>query len=384
MTPPRAATLLRQALNFGSILHSHGIHFFALAGPDLLLGIDADPAQRSIVGLLHHAPEVARDALKLRSIGQKITEVIGGRGTHPVAAVAGGMAAPLDEERYQSLRKLAEDALPLAGQLVEVARTALFERVELVTSLPMPTHYLGTVQDGALDLYHGALRLRGPDGSDTEFSEDDWAAHLREETVPSSYAKLVTCATASGDRVPYRVGALARLNCADRVDTVLAQEELERFREVDGHPCHQTVMYHYARLVEMLHAAEKLAEIVADDEIRSDEVQAGPKGTPRNATAHVEAPRGVLIHDYEVDDDGIVTRANLIVATQQNIGAINDTIGQSAGRYLDGPDDTLLNGIEFGIRCYDPCLSCATHRLGEMKLDVVVRQRGETVRRVRR
>lgn len=371
-------------MNFGSILHSHAIHFFALAGPDLLLGVDADPRTRSIVGLLHHAPQVARDALKLRSIGQKITEVIGGRGTHPVSAVAGGVAAPLGADRVVVLRSLAEEALPLAGQLVEVARAALFERSELVTSLPLPTHYLGTVTDGTLDLYQGTLRLRSPTGEDTEFEEDEWAAHLQEETVPTSYAKLVTCDTASGERVPYRVGPLARLNCADRIDTVLAQEELERFREVDGHPCHQTVMYHYARLVELLHAAEKLAEIAGDDEIASERVQAGPKGSPRNATAHVEAPRGVLIHDYEVDGEGLVTRANLLVATQQNIRSVNDTIGQSAGRYLDAPDDVLLNGIEFGIRCYDPCLSCATHRLGEMKLDVVVRRGGRVVRRARR
>jgi F420-non-reducing hydrogenase large subunit len=355
-----------------------------LAGPDLLLGLDADPADRNIVALLRAAPDVARNALRLRTIGQQVTELVGGRGTHPVASVGGGLAAPLDAGRLETLRKLAAEALPLGGQLVEVARDALLAREDLIRSLPIESHYLGTVSGDCLDLYQGNLRLRAPDGADTEFSEDDWASHIHEETVPTSYAKHVLCKTSNGTEVPFRVGALARLNCADRIDTPLAQAELERFREIGGSPCHETVMYHYARLVELLYSAEKLVEIVADDEIMSDNVRTEAGGAPRNATAHVEAPRGVLIHDYEVDGEGIVTKVNLIVATQQNMALINETIAMSAGQFLDQPDDLLLNGIEFGIRCYDPCLSCATHRLGEMKMEVVVRQRGEVVRTVRR
>lgn len=371
-------------MNYGSILHSHGVHFFALAGPDLLLGLEADPEQRNIVALLQTAPDVARNALRLRSIGQKITELIGGRGTHPVSSVAGGVAAPLDASRAASLRALVDEALPLAGQLVEVARSALVEKTDLVTSLPLERADLGTVVGGNLDLYDGTLRLRAPDGSDTEFSEDNWKTHLREETVATSYAKLVTCMNSAGEYIPYRVGALARLNSCDGIDTPLAQEELGRFREIGGNPCQHTVMFHYARLVELLFAVEKLAEIAADEEILSDQVRTEGTAQPKSATAHVEAPRGVLIHDYEVDTNGIVTRANLIVATQQNMASINDTIALSASQYLDQADDLLLNGIEFGIRCYDPCLSCATHRLGEMKLDVEIRQSGETIRRVRR
>jgi len=366
------------------MLHSHGVHFFALAGPDLLLGPDAKPAERNIVVLLKAAPEVARNALRLRSIGQKITEAIGGRGTHPVSSVAGGLAAPLTTERHAEFVKLAEEALPLATQLVEVARKALVGREDLLLSLPLPTAYLGTVIGGALDFYEGTLRLKTTDGADLEFAEDDWRKHLHEEAVATSYAKHVRCTNGRGEPISYRVGALARLNCCDRIDSPLAQQELERFRELGGSPCHQTVMYHYARLVELLHSAEKLVELARDNEIRSDVVRTAPQGSPKGATAHVEAPRGVLIHDYEVDGNGIVTRANLIVATQQNLDAINDTIRLSAGRYLDQPEDMLLNGIEFGIRCYDPCLSCATHRLGEMRLEVVVRQNGQVVRTVRR
>ncbi len=360
------------------------MHFFALAAPDLMLGADAGPAERNIVALLRAFPEVARKALGLRSLGQRVTEAIGGRGTHPVSAVAGGLSSPLSKARLESLTALAEQALPLALSLFETARDAVLARQDLLFSLPLETHYLGTVKDGALDLYDGQLRLRAPDGSTIDFPEDDWMKYLQEETTSSSYAKPVSFRAEDGKLLPFRVGALARLNCADHIDTPLANAELQRFRELGGFPCHQTVMYHYARLIELLHATEKLAQIAKDPEIGSDQVRSLDRKPPRRASAHVEAPRGVLIHDYDVDASGIVTSANLIVATQQNIGSINRTILQSAERYLADSDEALLNGIEFGIRCYDPCLSCATHRLGEMKLEVVVRRHGVLVREARR
>jgi len=375
--------LLRQALNFGSFLHSHGIHFFALAGPDLLLGLDSDPAQRNIIGLLQAAPDVAKKALRLRTIGQRVTEIIGGRGTHPVSCVAGGIAGPLTKERHETLKKLVDEAVPLGVELYKIAKEAVLKQMDLVQSLPLEYNYMGTVNDGALDLYHGDLRLQLADGRAFDFSEDDWASQMFERAVSTSYAKHVYC-RASGDPVLYRVGPLARLNVCDRIETPAANAELEEFRKLGGSPCHQTVMYHFARLIEILYAAEKLAQIIKDDEILSPNVRTMPSGALKSAAAHVEAPRGVLIHDYEVDGDGIVTRANLIVATQQNIASINEVVALSAQRYLDQSDELLLNGIEFGIRCYDPCLSCATHRLGEMKLDVVVRRNGEVVRRARR
>lgn len=295
--------------------------------------------------------------------------------------MAGGLAAPLSPGRRSALEALAERAVPLALGVFQVARDAMLEKKDLLLSLPLETHYLGTVKNGNLDLYDGDLRLRAPDGSTIDFPEDDWARFLEEETTLASYAKPAYFRAPDGSRLSYRVGALARLNCADRIDTPRAQEELERFREIGGFPCHQTVMYHYARLIELLHATEKLAELAKNPEIRSDDVRALPSATPRRASAHVEAPRGVLIHDYDVDAAGIVTRANLIVATQHNILAVNRTIALSAERYLQGDDETLLNGIEFGIRCYDPCLSCATHRLGDMKLEVTIHRDGDVVRR---
>jgi len=381
---PRAAELLRLCLNMGSFIHSHGVHFFALAAPDLLLGIDSDPAKRNIVGLVEAAPEVATKALRLRTIGQRVVEIIGGRGTHPVSFVPGGVAAPLRAEHRETLKRLAAEGVELGLSLFETAKDALLTQIDLVFSLPLETHYLATVNDGAMDFYQGALRLKAPDGTTLDFEEDAWRDHMHEESSPTSYAKDVLCRTASGEDVSYRVGPLARINCAERIDTPRAQVELGELRELGGDPCHHTLMYHYARLVELLHALEKLCQLVDDDEMYSDQVRA-KVGSPRSATAHVEAPRGVLIHDYEVDGDGIVTGANLMVATQQNIAAINQTVGMSAAQYLDRPDDFLLNAIEVGIRCYDPCLSCATHRVGEMKLEVLIRDAdGRVVRQARR
>ncbi len=379
---PRTAELLRQTLNLGAMVHSHAVHFFALAGPDLIFGLASDPAQRNIIGMAKKHPELSKKALRLRTIGQKIVELVGGRGTHPVTSVAGGMAAPLSKEKAEKLKKFVGEGAALSKNLYQVARKLLDANKELVESLPLETHYLGTVNQGNLDFYNGDLRLFKPDGTHFDFSEDDWAGYLQEKAIKNSYGKYVYFKN-DGEEIPYRVGPLARLNCADKIDTPSANAELEKFREQGGHPCHHTVMFHHARMIEILYAMEKLEEIVADDALYSEDVRAR-LGAPRNATAHVEAPRGVLIHDYQVDANAVVKQANLLIATQQNLPAINETIGMSAEKYMDQSDEAFLNAVEFGIRCYDPCLSCATHRIGDMKLDVAVRREGKMLRRVRR
>jgi F420-non-reducing hydrogenase large subunit len=381
-TIPRSAEILRKILNLGALISSHAVHFFALAGPDLLMGLDADPAERNIIGMVKRHPAMSKSALRLRTIGQSIVELVGGRGTHPVASVPGGMAAPLGKEKVQKLKELVEEGLSLGQKLYTASASILASKKDLLHSLPLETNYMGSVVGGTLDFYEGDLRLKKADGTVTDFPEDEWASRISEKAVDHSYGKYVFFDDA-GDSISYRVGPLARLNCAERIDTSLANAELEKFRTEFGPICHQTTAYHSARMIELLHALEKLHELVADQEIHSDNVKA-KLGSPRNATAHVEAPRGVLIHDYQVDGNGIVTRANLLVATQQNLAAIESTIRLSAERYIDQPDALLLNGIEFGIRCYDPCLSCATHRMGEMKLEVVIRRQGTIIRSARR
>lgn len=389
VTPPPAAIMLRYVINLAGYIHSHGIHIFALAAPDLLLDANTPPAQRNIVGLITtpQTAAIAKMALELRRISTDIGEEVGGRGIHPVTAVAGGMAQPLAEESRERLHGRALRALGLAKELFTGVVTALESKEELLNTLPLPTHYLGMVNHGLLDHYDGVLRLISPQTnvSPFDFPGDQWNHYLKEQVVPGSYAKSVSFQPENGPLESYRVGPLARLNGCDGIDTPLANEALRRFREKFGRPCHQTPLYHYARLIELLYAAEKLVELLGDRAICSAQVRAVPETITGAGVGVLEAPRGVLIHDYRTDAEGLLTAVNLMVATQQNIVAIGQTAGMAAQRLLDEPDDEILmNGIEMGIRCYDPCLSCATHRIGEMKMEVVVRHHNQVIRTARR
>lgn len=382
--PPAAAGLMRNILNLGGIVHSHAIHLFMLAGPDLLLGLDAEANQRSVTGLAQRYPDLTRKSLRVRTLGQLICETIAGRGTHPVSMVPGGVAQPLDSDKRKRVRKYATEAFELGKELFTEVHDELYKRDIQSQSLPLETAYLGTVNNACLDMYEGNLRLRSPDGTVADFDPDTWKEHIVESAVDGSYGKIASLKNShSLCSDMYRVGPLARLNCIEHIDTPLAQKAFEEFRHKGGFPCHYTVMYHEARMVELLYSLEKLMQLAHDPLLESDEVRT-PCSSPRNASAHVEAPRGVLIHEYEVDANAIVTKANLLVATQHNIPAINHTVKLSAQQYIDQPDELLLNAIEFGIRCYDPCLSCATHRIGDMPLDVVIKNENTVIRRVRR
>jgi F420-non-reducing hydrogenase large subunit len=383
--PPRSAVLLRELLNAGSMIHSHAIHFFALAGPDLFLGLGEPRARRNLVTLLDAAPDLARKALRLRSIGQRIAEIVGGRGTHPVTAVAGGMAAGLSADARQTLKDLTAESLELAKVAVEEGKRALNKSDTIFKMLPpLPVSDMGTVKNGVLDLYDGSLRVKSPEGGlEREFEADAYASHMVEQALPYSYGKQVLL-KASPQPLVYRVGPLARINCADSIDTPLANAELEAFRKTWGRPCHQVVLGHYARLIELLHCAEKAAMLASDDAVGSSELQTKPSTTPRSAVAHIEAPRGVLIHDYRVDSNGIIESANFLVATQHNVASINTSIKAAADGFVGQSDDALLDGVEFAIRCYDPCLSCSTHKIGQMPLDLTISRVGQVIRSVKR
>jgi F420-non-reducing hydrogenase large subunit len=382
--PPKAALLLRQILNCGSMIHSHAIHFFALAGPDLFLG-SSPVAKRNLMGLLEVAPELAKKALRLRSIGQMMVEIVGGRGTHPVTAVAGGMSYALTTENRATLKGLVSEALELAKLVLDAGKKALLADATLLKRLPLSTNDMGTVQGKVLDLYDGTLRVRRPDGSTLlEFGAADYAKHMVEEALPHSYGKQVMLKGADGKTQSYRVGPLARLNCAETTGTPLADAALAEFKATCGDPSAETVAAHWARLVELLHCVEKAGALLADDAVVSPEVRTAPGALNRHAVAHVEAPRGVLIHDYEVDANAVVQSANFVVATQHNIASINTSLKDAAGLMLDKSDTELLDGVEFAIRCYDPCLSCSTHRVGQMPLEVTVGQGDRTIRTARR
>lgn len=380
---PPAARLLRELLNAGSILHSHAIHFFALAGPDLFLGLDAPAEKRNLLALLSVAPELGKQALRVRSIGQRISEEVGGRGVHPVTCVAGGMASGLTEESRKLLLSMAEEAVTLSQAIVAAGLEALTNHETLLRSFNQPVHDMATVRDGVLDCYDGVIRIRDPQGKTVrDIQASEYRDVMVEEALPYSYAKQVLMRSSGTSTVPYRVGPLARLNCVDSIDTPLAAAALKVFRERWGTPCHFTGAQHHARLVEILHHAEKAVQILKNDAIMSADLRNMSRGTPRRGIAHVEAPRGILIHDFDVDSNANVKAANLLVATQHNIAVINETVKLAADKFLTASDSMLTNGVEFAIRCWDPCLSCSTHAVGQMPLEVIISHHGTPLRRI--
>ena len=389
VSAPPAALLLRELMYLGHIIHSHSLSIFVLQGPDLVLGLDADPGVRNIVGIVQANPELARIALRLRTIGQKINEMVGGRGTHPVTSVAGGIAFTLDQDKKKAIQEWIDEARGLLPAVVPAVKGLLLKALEqhpaMASDWVVPSWGLGTVMDDRVSLIQGKLRLIDETGATRlEFATEEYDKYLLESVVDWSYMKKVHI-NLDGGLHEYRVGPMARMNAMRRFGTELADAEYAEFARLGGWPCHTTVFQTYAKLVETIWAIERAGEIINDKAIWGEtRVPVSFKGG--RGVGHVEAPRGTLIHDYQIDERGIVRAANLIVATQQNYAIINRSIEQSAQSHvIDRPDDrALLNAVEFSIRCYDPCLSCATHAIGRMPMEIAISRGGDRVKTVRR
>ncbi len=386
--PPLAAKLLREFMYMGHYIHSHSLSLFVLAGPDLVFGLDGDMATQNIVGMVDADPELTKKGLRLRSLGQKINETIGGRGIHPVTAVAGGISFKLSDGQFKRLQELTAESVQVVSELAGKTKKLIFDLLDknpiLLEKLNSESWYLGTVNGGKLNVYDGDLRAMDVSGGlKPEFPSTDYKTMMSERAVQNSYAKEVYLNMDGGEQM-YRVGPLARLNVADAMETRLAQKEFEKFKENYGTPCHNAVLQMYAKLIELVYCCEKAHEIINNPELRGEtRVPADYKG--KVGIAHIEAPRGTLIHEYDIDDRGIIRAANMIIATQQNTAAINNSLKEGANNLLEETsDDAMLNGLEFVVRCYDPCLACSTHAVGRMELDVEVTQNGKTIRRLRR
>lgn len=386
--PPPAAKLLREFMYMGHMIHSHSLSLFVLAGPDLIFGLNGDAATQNIVGMVNAAPELTKKALRLRSLGQKINETIGGRGIHPVTAIAGGISFKLSDAQFTRLQELTAEAVLLVNELAGKTKELLFGLLDknpvLLEKLNAESWYLGTVRNGKVNVYDGQLRAMDTNGVvKPEFLASSYREMMTERAVQNSYAKEVYL-NMDGAEQMYRVGPLARLNVADGMETPLAQMEFEEFRKNFARPCHNAVLQLYAKLIELVYSCEKAHEIINDPALRGEtRVPADFRGG--HGIAHIEAPRGTLIHDYEIDERGIVTAANMIIATQQNTAAINNSLKEGANNLLkETNDEAMLNSLEFVVRCYDPCLACSTHAVGKMALDVEITHKGETIRRVRR
>ena len=382
--PPPAAKLLRELLYMGHFIHSHTLSLFVLTGPDLLFGIDGAPANQNIVGMAAAQPEITKMALRLRTVGQKINEEVGGRGIHPVTALVGGMSFRLDDARRAKLRAMAGECLDLVKKLAPVAKQLLTTQIDanshLLSDFVVSAWNMGVVASGKVNFYDGPVRVTDEQGdTQVEFRAPDYNKYIVERALDWSYMKQVFFEHGGKEHL-YRVGTLARINVADGMETPLAQAELETFRAAFGRTSHVTILQIYARLIELIYACEK-AKALIDDPAILGETRVPVKFKGGSGVGYVEAPRGTLYHDYTVDERGIIRAANLIVATQQNYVAINTSILQAARRAVHkGSDEALLNTIEYTIRCYDPCLSCATHAVGQMDIEIELRHGSNLIR----
>jgi len=390
-TPPRPANLLRELMHMGQIIQSHGMHFFELAGPDLLLGFDADPATRNVVGLIGANAELTVKAVQLRKYGQEIIHTLGGRRIHPNFAIPGGVNKALSAaERDEILKGLDPVIATLQVGLKIMKDWAAANAEDIGKFAVFPTGYFGLVTpQNSLELFDGDIRLIDRAGKQLEkFDGANYLDYIAEHVEPWSYLKFPYYKKLGYPGGVYRVGPLGRLNIAEQIDTPLANEELKLFKAIHaGKPVENTLYYHYARLIEALFAAERVRVLCEDKDITSTEIL----NTRKNYTGHgvgiIEAPRGTLIHDYTADENGALKKVNLIVSTGHNNWAMSNAVDSVAKTYVHGPDvkEGMLNRVEAAIRAYDPCLSCSTHAIGQMPIQVeILDPSGQVVRTLQR
>ena len=384
--PPSAGKKLRELCNSIAYMEEHILHFFFLAGADFVLGPGADYAVRNVIGIIGAAPDIARNVVVSRHKAAHMLEIIAGKAIHPAAAVPGGFSKPLAESERQELKKMADELLEFSKFSISFAKENLFSKyLDVIKSLGViNTGFLGTVkEDGAMDLYDGKLRMMQIDGSYEDFEVENYTDYIREHVEPWSYLKFPYMKKAGEFSMDldnpngiYRTNTLARMNVSDRMPTPLAQAEFEEFREKFGRPAQATLLFHWARLIELLHNAENTVRLLDDPEITSTDIRKKVEPRAARGVASVEAPRGTLIHDYETDENGMVTNVNLIVGTTHNNAPMNMSVKSAAKALIkDGNyNEEILNTIEMMIRAHDPCLSCATHRLDGkigVKIDIL-------------
>ena len=375
---PPSAEKIRRLMHYGQVLQSHALHFFHLSSPDLLFGFDSEVQKRNIVGVIEAHPDIAKKGIMLRKFGQEVIRVTAGKRVHGTGSVPGGMnkhVSPADREllRRDMAQTLAwaQDAVTIASQL-HTANRELYDGFGSFRS-----HMLSLVRaDGAMELYDGVLRARDADGQVLFDGAGDqgYRGLIDEEVKPWTYMKFPHLRALGREAGWYRVGPLARVQNCDFIATPLAEARRQEFLAWGrGAPVHATLAYHWARMIELLHCAEVIAQLLDDPDILAGELTSSGVRTGAGVGI-IEAPRGTLIHDYRVGDDDLVTHCNLIVSTTHNNQAMNEAVRAVARQYLDGREITegLLNRIEVAIRAYDPCLSCATHALGRMPLDVTL------------
>ena len=373
---PPAGEKLRRLMNLGQITQSHALSFFHLSSPDFLLGWDSDPAKRNVFGLIASDPDLARAGIRLRQFGQTVIELLGARKIHSAWAVPGGVRTPLSEEGRTWIR----DRLPESRQTLDLALNLFKElldrfQTEVAQFGQFSSLFMGLVgKNGAWEHYGGHIRFTDSEGNIVAdgLSEDDYQDYLGEAVESWSYLKFPYYKPLGYPDGIYRVGPLARVNICDHFGTPEADKELQEFRDRAGGVATSSFYYHYARLLEILAALERIERLIDDPDITSDRTRATGGVNQLESIGVSEAPRGTLFHHYKVDENGLIKKVNLIIATGQNNLAMNQTVAQIAKHYIQGTEITegMLNRVEAGIRCFDPCLSCSTHAAGQMPLHI--------------
>ena len=377
LTP--TAEKLRRLLHYGQLIQSHALHFFHLSSPDLLLGFESEVAQRNIVGIAAAFPELARMGVLTRKFGQEVIRHIVGKRIHGTGCIPGGMNKGLKQQERDALRADIDQIVVWSREAVGLVRRLHETDPQFYASFgESRANMMGLVDaEGALDFYHGGLRARDADGGPI-FDHADYATYatlLREEVKPWSYMKFPHIRTLGAEAGWYRVGPLARVQIADRLKSEQAEAERQIFLAAGGgQVLHGALFFHWARMIEMLHAAELARDLLDDPEILGAELMADKGPRQEEGIGVIEAPRGTLFHHYKVNEDDVITYCNLIVSTTNNNQAMNEAIRSVAAKFFDGRAVTegLLNHVEIAIRAYDPCLSCATHALGQMPLQIEV------------
>ena len=386
-----SALKLRRLMHYGQVMQSHALHFFHLSSPDLLFGFDSEVNRRNIVGVAAAHPDIARKGVLLRKYGQEVIRATAGKRVHGTGSVPGGMNKHVSAADLALLRAEVQQMIGWSQDAVDIAKALHAQNPALYDHFgAMRSHMLSLVRaDGALELYDGVIRARDADGVllFDGASDQGYLDLIEEEVKPWTYMKFPFLKSLGREHGWYRVGPLARVQNCDFIPSPLAEAQRREFVSWGrGQPQHGSLAYHWARMIELLHCMEVIAELLDDPDIAAGELMAG--GPRRHGGVGViEAPRGTLIHQYEVGDDDLVTRCNLIVSTTHNNQAMNEAVRSVAREYLDGHELTegLLNHIEVAIRAYDPCLSCATHALGKMPLEVMlVGSGGELLDRVQK
>jgi len=399
--PPPTAKKLRELLYSAFYVFDHATHFYILSGPDFVMGPESDPALRNVLGVIAKVPKVGLEVIKAREMGHEIVEMVGGRKIHPCGALPGGMSHGLNEEQRQNIERMARSLLEFAKLTIKVFDDVVLANkayVDLILSdsYVHHTYYMGLVdENNKVNFYDGKVRVVDPDGKEfVKYAPKEYLENIAEHVEPWTYLKFPYLKKVGWKGLVdgkesgvYRATPLSRFNVADGMSTPLAQAEYERmYSTLGGKPVHATLATHWARVIELLYAAEHLLELSLDPEITGPNYRIIPTATPDEGVGIVEAPRGTLTHHYVTDEYGVVKKINLIVGTTNNNAAISMSIKRAAQGLIHGGKEIsegLLNKIEMAFRAYDPCFGCATHSLdGQMPLDVKIYDKQGNVLRV--